>query len=220
MKFLPDQPLTDAEWNELDEFLNSDDSPDNCMDISMLDGFFVALAIRPDLLMPSQWLPAVWGGEERVFQDLAQAERIHSLLMRYYNEVVGWLREAPEEFMPAFYERKLEDKTIQIIDEWCMGFIQGLKLHNPAWKTWLQDEVIRKALTPFLLFGTEAGWDELKQSGKEVELHAEAVETIRPLLLILSRELKAPRRTAAKPGRNDLCSCGSGKKYKRCCGLN
>ena len=22
------------------------------------------------------------------------------------------------------------------------------------------------------------------------------------------------------PGRNDLCSCGSGKKYKKCCGLN
>lgn len=23
-----------------------------------------------------------------------------------------------------------------------------------------------------------------------------------------------------KPGRNDLCSCGSGKKYKKCCGAN
>jgi hypothetical protein len=22
---------------------------------------------------------------------------------------------------------------------------------------------------------------------------------------------------AAKPGRNDACSCGSGKKYKKCC---
>ena len=24
----------------------------------------------------------------------------------------------------------------------------------------------------------------------------------------------------AKRGRNEICSCGSGKKYKRCCGLN
>jgi uncharacterized protein len=23
-----------------------------------------------------------------------------------------------------------------------------------------------------------------------------------------------------KPGRNDPCSCGSGKKYKKCCGTN
>jgi uncharacterized protein len=24
----------------------------------------------------------------------------------------------------------------------------------------------------------------------------------------------------AAPGRNDVCSCGSGKKYKRCCGAH
>ena len=28
----------------------------------------------------------------------------------------------------------------------------------------------------------------------------------------------APVRVAARPGRNDPCSCGSGKKYKKCCG--
>jgi uncharacterized protein YecA (UPF0149 family) len=26
------------------------------------------------------------------------------------------------------------------------------------------------------------------------------------------------RRTAPKVGRNDPCPCGSGKKYKKCCG--
>ena len=28
----------------------------------------------------------------------------------------------------------------------------------------------------------------------------------------------APVRVLAKPGRNEPCSCGSGKKYKKCCG--
>lgn len=27
-----------------------------------------------------------------------------------------------------------------------------------------------------------------------------------------------PRQVGAKPGRNDPCPCGSGKKYKKCCG--
>jgi hypothetical protein len=27
-----------------------------------------------------------------------------------------------------------------------------------------------------------------------------------------------PARAGVKPGRNELCSCGSGKKFKRCCG--
>ena len=31
---------------------------------------------------------------------------------------------------------------------------------------------------------------------------------------------KQPIRKDKKPGRNDLCPCGSGKKYKKCCGLN
>jgi uncharacterized protein YecA (UPF0149 family) len=29
---------------------------------------------------------------------------------------------------------------------------------------------------------------------------------------------RAPTSTAPKIGRNDPCPCGSGKKYKRCCG--
>jgi preprotein translocase subunit SecA len=27
-------------------------------------------------------------------------------------------------------------------------------------------------------------------------------------------------RSGAKVGRNDPCPCGSGKKYKKCCGVN
>ena len=31
---------------------------------------------------------------------------------------------------------------------------------------------------------------------------------------------KKPVTKDKKPGRNDLCPCGSGKKYKKCCGIN
>ena len=31
---------------------------------------------------------------------------------------------------------------------------------------------------------------------------------------------KKPVRVGDKIGRNDLCPCGSGKKYKKCCGKN
>ena len=33
-------------------------------------------------------------------------------------------------------------------------------------------------------------------------------------------EEKKPIRKGTKVGRNDLCPCGSGKKYKKCCGMN
>ena len=31
---------------------------------------------------------------------------------------------------------------------------------------------------------------------------------------------KQPVRSGKKPGRNDPCPCGSGLKYKKCCGKN
>jgi hypothetical protein len=35
-----DQALSDAEFDELDGLLLSDETPESCMDISMLDGFY------------------------------------------------------------------------------------------------------------------------------------------------------------------------------------
>ena len=35
-----------------------------------------------------------------------------------------------------------------------------------------------------------------------------------------AEEKPQPKRTDKKPGRNDPCPCGSGKKYKNCCGRN
>ncbi|MBU1213526.1 MAG: SEC-C domain-containing protein, partial [Alphaproteobacteria bacterium] len=35
-----------------------------------------------------------------------------------------------------------------------------------------------------------------------------------------SRPLTSPLAQSTKVGRNDPCPCGSGKKYKKCCGLN
>jgi preprotein translocase subunit SecA len=33
-----------------------------------------------------------------------------------------------------------------------------------------------------------------------------------------SAHTSEPRRNVSKAGRNDPCPCGSGKKYKKCCG--
>lgn len=43
-----------------------------------------------------------------------------------------------------------------------------------------------------------------------------AVESIGELTLVLNKQ--ATVKLDKVPGRNDLCICGSGKKYKKCCG--
>ncbi len=44
-----------------------------------------------------------------------------------------------------------------------------------------------------------------------------AVYDLRRIAVALGPRVQ-PLRKAAEPGRNDPCSCGSGKKYKKCCG--
>ena len=49
-------------------------------------------------------------------------------------------------------------------------------------------------------------------------------EEIQPTVMPQVRQTSAvkaqPVRVEQKPGRNDPCPCGSGKKYKKCCGKN
>ena len=36
----------------------------------------------------------------------------------------------------------------------------------------------------------------------------------------IKEEIEAPVKKGEKVGRNEPCPCGSGKKYKKCCGMN
>ena len=51
------------------------------------------------------------------------------------------------------------------------------------------------------------GWEEEKQ--KKDYILSRGEDTAAPATV---------KREAAKVGRNDPCPCGSGKKYKKCCG--
>jgi uncharacterized protein YecA (UPF0149 family) len=65
----------------------------------------------------------------------------------------------------------------------------------------------------------DAGYDPLNDH--EMGMGVTAYEVA--LLVCISASPKPPVRQAqkvqkARPGRNDPCPCGSGKKYKKCCG--
>lgn len=48
------KPISDAEIDQLAEFLISDDTPEECMDLSTIDGFLTGLVIGNDTNPPSQ----------------------------------------------------------------------------------------------------------------------------------------------------------------------
>ena len=46
----------------LDSFLSSDESPDDCMMLSDLDGFLHGVACSPVLISAEEWMPIAIGG--------------------------------------------------------------------------------------------------------------------------------------------------------------
>ena len=55
-----DQPLSEAELDELDDFLAQEALQESSMDVSTLEGFLTSIAIGPRFVRPSDWLPWVW----------------------------------------------------------------------------------------------------------------------------------------------------------------
>jgi uncharacterized protein len=194
----------------------------------MLDGFLTALVIGPTTIMPSQWLPVVWGATEddpMTFKDEAQAERVMSWIMRFMNERVYDLQEGIDDYEPLVYTREHEGETVLIIDEWCVGFVRAMELDRESWEPLMQSDEALEWVFPIMLYGTEEGWKVLEKDSELEARHDEFAESlganvvgIRDFWLPHRKAASTFRRDTAKVGRNDPCPCGSGKKYKKCCG--
>jgi uncharacterized protein len=234
----PTQALSDSEIDELDDFLLSDDVPENCMDISTLDGFFAALVLNPKLFMPGEYLPWIWDMEEGEdapgFTSLEQANRIMALLMRYYNGVLDAITE--DHFAPMFYTLAQEDGSKYYEAEgWAEGFMLGVFLFIEPWKEVFEND--QECLAPMVLLGTQQGGELLDKSADVKQAKKEAYDEIAEAVAVLydyfseQREAETRQRmvsaggqniqaVSVKVGRNEECPCGSGKKFKKCCGAS
>ena len=222
------QPLSDAEFEELDEFLGSDATPDDCMDISMLDGFLTALAVGPNTLMPDRWLAAVYGetAQDAVkWASPAEAEYMLGLILRHMNDITWQLREAPDDYEPIVFERDDDGKTVAVIDEWCIGFMEGVQVDKAAWAPLFESHDEKAFLLPIILYGTESGNKELEARPELATRHEQFADSLADCVLAIQdywlpqrRAAMTIRREEQKTGRNDPCPCGSGRKFKKCCG--
>lgn len=203
---------------------------DDGMLLSELDGFLAGILVCPDLIMPGEWLPLVWGGEGEeaapVFEDARQLDKLVRLIMEHYNATSSDLRSG--RFAPLFDIDTRHDETLWEL--WITGFETAMRLRPETWALFLEgDEDTRLAMAGLVaLAEIGSGESSLKQS--EID---DLTEKAPDLILVWVQVLHdwrigrhvADAPTALKPrfgkvGRNEPCPCGSGKKYKRCCGLN
>jgi uncharacterized protein len=226
---MADLTISDADLDLLDAYLLSDQSPPECLLLSDLDGFLTGIAIGPEVVMPSEWLPHVWGGEEPVFDDHLQASAILGTILGRYNTILRGVEAGV--FGPLFWET--QDGTV-IAADWAEGFMQAVALRADAWEPLMRSKRLGRLLLPILaLCADEDGESVLGLDLDEEErFMAEAAEFIPACVTEIAAYWRKRRPTPAtgssqsvsvslkadQTGRNDPCPCGSGRQYKVCCG--
>jgi uncharacterized protein len=120
-------------------------------DIIELEGYLTAIVIGPYTLSPLKWLPKVWGGAQPRFRDSTEHNQFIGLVMGFYNDIALQFDHAPDQFRPTFYDSKVDGKRVQVVDEWCMGFLKGMRLDTAAWKPLKRQRP--DLLKPLQLFG-------------------------------------------------------------------
>lgn len=226
--------LNDDELDQLDALLLSHTHDDGML-LSEFDGFCAGLVVCPKMIMPGEWLPCVWGTSTEPLKTLEDVQVITDLVMRHYNDVAQSLTPPALDYGPLYDEDK---RTGEILwESWCCGFERAMRLRPDTWEGIVEngDEETAASVNMMLaLYNIAEGQSTLSKASVK-SLTVDAPDLIPNLVLTLNEWTKSgttptpfPASAAAnqshapfmetKVGRNAPCPCGSGRKYKRCCG--
>lgn len=208
-----------------------DELAEDCdpMVVSQIEGYLAGIIICPDLIMPSEWLPLIWDtendGDGPVFQNAKQVEKLMALVMEHYNATIADIDAG--RYAPVFDVDNRNDEVMWEL--WIDGFETAMSLRPKSWSVYLgMGDDATAAIAGLLSLADIANRKSRLKKADIDRLQNEAPDLIPGWIATLNAARRFHSAAPAPPspmqsikvGRNDPCPCGSGKKYKKCCGLN
>ena len=155
--------------------------------------------------------------------DAAQRERIKETVLQWAEELKRNLKDKQLPELPLYEDENGEPDYFS----WCNAYLYALDNTPTDWFAASADEEFEDLFYPIMALG---GIYDEEQNG-EIILHLtekelSQLESDLPHVLLdiywywqaIINKPQTVRREGEKIGRNDSCPCGSGKKYKACCG--
>lgn len=210
----------EAARSRLIELLDAKSEAHNTMRCDEVQGFMMALLSGPDALNPTNWLPEILG-EESLF-DAKERTEIERLVMAMAADMRMKLN---EKILPDlwFYEDEAGNPDFYT---WCNAYLYALDIVPTDWFEAVDQEEFEDLFYPIMALGgiydEENGEVILHLNEKELtQLESDLPHVLLDIYWYWQAIINKPqtvRREGEKVGRNDPCPCGSGKKYKACCG--
>ena len=207
---------------------------DGAMDLEELDGFFAALHCAPQKIPREEYLPEIFGSGEsldniEVFSGADSAKLMWHLIFNFWTSVREALSTG-KPFLPLLTE---DDDGIARGNNWARGFMHGVEMREDLWEDLFNDESKFTWIAPIITLREEDHrnpdlspyktpmshkereilLDDLSQGVSDIYRYFAKARAVHTAVQNLD-----PEQPIQKLGRNDPCYCGSGLKYKKCCG--
>jgi uncharacterized protein len=190
------------------------------------------------MIGPSAYLPVILGGEAEnteAFADLKDANDTLSLLMRYWDAIAADFSSDESVHLPYIEEPGTDHIPGR---EWARGFMRGTRLAPTGWSRLFADDEEGLLVAIALVAGViDPQWPK-EPLTKEISdellqwMFAGAARAYRYFKMdrrkfaesagcdasFEEEYLETYVRPERKVGHNEPCPCGSGKKFKKCCG--
>jgi uncharacterized protein len=227
------QALTESELDELDDFLLSAAVPESCMDLEQLDGFLTAIACSPEDIPVREYAPLIWhdcAPPDLRTQDPPPPpdvpERILELIARHLLAIRAQL-ESGWPYEPVLFEYADESGPGEapriLANDWAIGFVRALELRRHAWQPVIEDD--EAGLGVALVIGIAYEHDRnIVDEPITPQQRAAMLEALPESILRIYDYWRARRAGVAQAGAGTRprptgpCPCGSGRRYRDCCG--
>ncbi len=166
------------------------------MQLSDLDGFLTGIAVSPELIQPSEWLPVIWGDDQPEFENDEMAEMIFGAIIGRYNEILQSLASDPPQLDPIFWQNA--EGTV-IAGDWAAGFMDAVRLRPVEWAALLNDEDACLPFSPIVAL-VEAGEIDpvaVGSADRRIKLLADAANLIPSSVIEIDAYWKARRGSAS-----------------------
>jgi len=246
MPAISNKPLSDDELAAYADLIQDiSERADLPLSLEGIDGFATALLVAPRLIMPGEYFPVLLGEDGMaVFKDEAELGLFMDGFNRRWNEIARALAAPVENLadpkalaplimdwegllaeLPAAEAAEVRPDMPPYGQLWAAGFLIVVEHWEDDWslpEDSKDESFVDACLDPFYaLITPEADWTPEERKLNRDEHVASAIWAaydLREFWLDRGFVPHAPIRKEPEPGRNDPCPCGSGKKYKKCCG--
>lgn len=202
----------------------------SAMPATFIEGALLAANANPKSLDADVWLPLLWtGGAEDAPRELPADEK-QAILQHFERQYMAFQR--GEYQLPSELQWTSERGITEEMQYFAEGFLTVWPYVAEGWESIEVNDgtarMLSGLLMTFMLMLDEAGtWAEMQEAGvspmpKPTELYAQLPVMLMEVVMAADAELQGARVQQINPyknvGRNDDCVCGSGEKFKHCCG--